>query len=183
MKLDFKLWLVRLDMAILVIVMTVCFCAMCDRAFGVEVSQIKCVEEGRHGLTRWGTCFEHEGLIVTAYHVVAYEGGCFCLDKNGQWIECDTIKIDIRRDLAFLKPRQPLKFKHFDKESGPVIYASVGGAPVKPLYGLGSEYSGFGPGASGSPVVVNGKLVGVATGFREDNPEFVLYAKLGKETK
>jgi hypothetical protein len=143
--------------------------------------------EGDKIITQWGTAWIYDGpgdhpesfTLITCAHVVD-SGDVFAEDVDGSWIKCMVKKKDSGADLACLIPLRPLKPTNWSDLS-PKIKAPAGlwcwmaprANPVQRvaaalcssvLLGEYVEIKGFTSGASGSPVLRDGVLVGIAAG-------------------
>lgn len=111
-----------------------------------------------------------DGLILTARHVVAGQGNSLCeIDDN--WVPCRIIAEDADIDIAILEPVLPVKPKPYAVIDG--CHSSVKGSPIAVLPArkkstLWMEIAGFHHGASGSPVIHNGRVIAVAVAMRSE---------------
>lgn len=125
-----------------------------------------------NGITRidHGTGALLDGLILTARHVVEGEGTTLC-EVDGKWVPCRMIADDPDIDIAVLEPLSPIKPAGYTAVDG--CHSSVKGTPIAVLPArkvstLWMNIQGFHHGASGSPVIQNGRVIAVAVAMRSE---------------
>jgi hypothetical protein len=118
-----------------------------------------------------------DGRIVTALHVVDGPGDIL-IEINGQWVKCAIVLQDKDIDVAVIEPLVPLdSFAIYNPVDG--CHSSVKGTPVRvldasPLSTLWMKIPGFHHGASGSPIIRDGRLIAVGVAIRsEEEPDYV----------
>lgn len=146
------------------------------------------------GVTRidHGTGALVDGLLLTARHVIEGEGTSIC-EVNGAWIPCRLLVEDKDIDIAVLEPLQSVQPKPYDVVNG--CHSSVKGTPVavlpmKRLSTLWMNIPGFHHGASGSPLIENGKVIAVAIAIRSERESdyvqivpYALWANLWEQAR
>lgn len=125
-----------------------------------------------NGVTRidHGTGALVDGLILTARHVVEGNGRNLC-EINGKWVPCRLIAEDADIDIAVLAPEEAVKPAAYTVVDG--CHSSVKGTPIavlpaKKISTLWMDIQGFHHGASGSPIIQNGKVIAVAVAMRSE---------------
>jgi len=117
-----------------------------------------------------------DGLILTARHVIEGAGTNLC-EIDGAWIPCRLLAEDKDIDIAVLEPQITVQPRTYTVVDG--CHSSVKGTPIsvlpsKRISTLWMNIPGFHHGASGSPVIENGKVIAVAIAIRsEEEPHFV----------
>jgi len=111
-----------------------------------------------------------DGLLLTARHVIEGEGTNIC-EINGAWIPCRLLIEDKDIDIAILEPMETVQPKPYTVVNG--CHSSVKGTPIavlpmKRLSTLWMNIPGFHHGASGSPLIENGKVIAVAIAIRSE---------------
>lgn len=111
-----------------------------------------------------------DGLILTARHVVEGAGKNLC-EVNGKWVQCRVIVEDADLDIAVLEPQEPIVPQTYAVVDG--CHSSVKGTPIavlpaKKLSTLWMNIEGFHHGASGSPVIKDGRVIAVAVAMRSE---------------
>jgi len=111
-----------------------------------------------------------DGLILTARHVVEGAGKNLC-EVNGKWIQCRMLAEDADLDIAVLVPLEPITPPTYALVDG--CHSSVKGTPIavlpaKKLSTLWMNIEGFHHGASGSPVIKDGRVIAVAVAMRSE---------------
>lgn len=124
------------------------------------------------GVTRidHGTGALVDGLILTARHVVEGTGKNLC-EVAGNWVPCRIIAEDADIDIAVLEPMIPVQPQPYTVVDG--CHSSVKGTPIavlpaKKISTLWMNVQGFQHGASGSPIIQNGKVIAVAVAMRSE---------------
>lgn len=147
-----------------------------------------------NGINHGTACAISAHTLVTAAHVVQGADEIFIDDEIG-WLRCKVVKQDAETDIAILECKSvTLHFIPLDTAARHVgetvtLWSSVLGAKIKSIAGtLHSlwdkqahgrwlcEAQGFDHGGSGSPVVIEHKLIGVATALNSEQskqPVFV----------
>jgi len=141
-------------------------------------ASIKSVMRLRHespkvdGVTRidHGTGALVDGLILTARHVIDGKGRNLC-EVDGVWVQCRVIAEDADIDIAVLMPVIPIQPAPYTIVDG--CHSSVKGTPIavlpaKKVSTLWMNIEGFHHGASGSPIIQNGKVIAVAVAMRSE---------------
>jgi len=138
--------------------------------------RVKC--ESGNTVAHGTACAISAHTLVTAAHVVAGADEIF-IDHEIGWLRCKVLKFDAQTDLAVIECKSvELKFISIDTAKqipgeSITIWASIAGAKIKAIAAsvrsLFDEHrwlasaQGFDHGGSGSPVVHDNKLIGVAT--------------------
>lgn len=124
------------------------------------------------GVTRidHGTGALVDGLILTARHVVEGKGRNLC-EIEGNWVPCRVVAEDADIDIAILAPEQPVQPAAYTVVDG--CHSSVKGTPIavlpaKKVSTLWMNIEGFHHGASGSPIIQNGRVIAVAVAMRSE---------------
>jgi len=141
-------------------------------------ASVKSVMRLRHespkvdGVTRidHGTGALIDGMILTARHVIDGAGRNLC-EVDGAWVQCRVVAEDADIDIAVLVPETPVQPAPYTIVDG--CHSSVKGTPIavlpaKKISTLWMSVPGFHHGASGSPIIQNGKVIAVAVAMRSE---------------
>lgn len=135
--------------------------------------------EARLGLVGNGVQSHGNGVaigkhqILTVYHVVEGKGREVFVEVEGDWLKCSVVRIDVKNDLALLQCKSDLV--PVEIVSLPKFVVSGGSRAEKPtdteatLKAIYLNRPDSDNGISGSPVLAEGKLIGIVTCRGKDN--------------